>query len=119
MAPSRTAAAAVSPASGPATRVIAPFLAAPAAPLGDVLGDDEDVEDEDEDEVVGLELEVVAALEGAGVALPPIGAVEVPAISAETLLLNVPVIPVKVNLAENASWGYCPSMSAIEVKRMK
>jgi hypothetical protein len=54
-----------------------------------------------------------------GVEEPPV--VTVPLISAATVALNVPVIPVRVNLAENASALPVPLVAArlLDVKRRK
>jgi hypothetical protein len=53
---------------------------------------------------------------------PPIGAVDWPAISAETEALKVPVIDAIVYMAEKAIWGYCVLLASFNVRdcmRMK
>jgi len=51
--------------------------------------------------VAALTVDVFAAVD-----VPPMGAVDWPLISACSVELNVPVIPVKVNMAEKASAKY-------------
>lgn len=65
---------------------------------------------------------VPAPPEAAGEAVPPIGAVDCPLISACTDELNVPVMLVMLNLAENARagyWGFVESLRLRDWNRMK
>jgi len=91
----------------PASLSTAPFvLAAPAA--AEVLAAPPAADPEEDEEAAVVAAGVVAAgaepLEDAA-AVPPIGAVDWPSISDWTLALNVPVMPLIVNLAENARAG--------------
>lgn len=65
---------------------------------------------------------VPAPPEAAGEAVPPIGAVDCPSIWACTDALNVPDMPVMLNLAENARAGYCGFVVSLRLRdwnRMK
>lgn len=93
----------------------APVLVAEAAVAEEVF----EPEAEAVAEVVETVFIVPEALE---VEVAPMGAVDCPLISAWTVELNVPVMPVIVNLAENASagnWEFVASFRLIDVKRTK
>lgn len=83
----------------------------PAAPVlvavAEVEVDDcePEMETTEDVEMVFIDPEALEVPVAVAVAVAPIGAVDCPLISACTVELNVPVMPVIVNLAEKASAG--------------